>query len=78
MSWYAVDGATFMVGAITQQELWRIGAPSWWNWDRRGFVDDEISRRLVWDPNIEGSIHGGLTQEQSVTQWFVWDLGINV
>lgn len=65
MSWYAVDGTTFTVGVIAQQELWSLHTR--WHWDPGGFVDDKSSERLVWDPGIEGFVHGGLTQERSIT-----------
>lgn len=62
-----------------QSTVWAMGLGRWltrWHWDPRGWVDDRYSQRLVWDPGIEGSIHDGLTQRQSITQWFIWDLGI--
>ena len=47
MNWYAVDGATIMVGVIAHQEPWNIDTCSWWHWDPGGFVDDGFSQRLV-------------------------------
>jgi hypothetical protein len=62
MSWYAVNGATFIVGAIQQQEQRSIDACSRLHWDLGGFVDDRFSQRLVWNSSIKVSVHGGLTQ----------------
>ena len=42
MSWYAVDGASSTTDVITQQESSSIDAPSWWQWDLGGFVDDKL------------------------------------
>ena len=47
-----------------------------WRGDPRGFFYDRYSERLVWDPGIEASILGGLTQAHSSTKRFVWDPGI--
>lgn len=57
---------------IIMQEMGRLEE----DWDLGGFVDDNLSHKLVWDLGIEGSIHGGLTQRHNITQWFVWDLCI--
>ena len=35
----------------------------WWRWDPGGLIDDRCGERSIWDPNIEGSVPGGLTQE---------------
>jgi len=76
MSWQPGDGATLMVRVITQQEPWSIDTCSWWYWDPGRLVEDKFGQRLVWDPDIEGSIHGGLTQRHTITHWFVWYPGI--
>lgn len=63
MSWYTRGGATFTAEVIAHQEMWSLDASSWRHWDPGGFANDRFRQRLIWDPGIEESIHGGLTQE---------------
>ena len=48
----------------------------WWHWDPGGLFDDRYNERSFWDPDIEGSVPGDLTQEHSSTHGFVCDPGI--
>ena len=37
-----------------------------------------IDRRILWDPDIEGSIQVHLEWRHEIKHWVVWDTGINV
>ena len=41
-------------------------------------MDFGISQRVVWNPDIKGSIHDWVARRHEVTQWFIWDPGIGV
>ena len=65
-------GAVAIVRCTVQFEIRDLGDDwPWWRWDPRGLFDDRYSERSVWEPNIEGSIPGGLTQAHSCTKRFV-------
>lgn len=73
----SLHGAATIAGSSAQSETLDFGDDSpWWHWDPGGWIDERCGKRSVWDPGIEGSILGGLTQAHSSIQGFVWDPGI--
>lgn len=76
MSWYAVHGATFLVGVIVEQEPWSLDIGSGWHWDPGGYTSSRLSQRWTWDPGTGGSSHVSIAWRCDVDQWFIWDPGI--
>ena len=76
-TWFSPLRASVIARGSAHSESWDLGDdwPSW-RGDPGGLFVDAYSERSVWDPGIEGSIPGGLTQAHNSTRRFVWDPGI--
>ena len=61
--WQAsLHGASAIAKGSAQPEPWDLGNDwPWWHWDPGGLFVDWDRERLVWDPDIEGSVPRGLT-----------------